>query len=97
MAELVYAYVCYAYTKHGGSLKQYRARGETGIHLRLRSVSRKGWEFKSPRAHNEFDFFCIYLLARAYRLRDMRGRFEEPEYIFEELSLRKNMKAVLSL
>lgn len=27
------------------------ARGGTGIRVRLRSVSRKGWEFKSPRAH----------------------------------------------
>ncbi len=28
------------------------ARGGTGIRVRLRSVSRKGWEFESPRAHS---------------------------------------------
>ncbi len=32
------------------------ARGGTGIRVRLRSVSRKGWEFKSPRAHLGWKF-----------------------------------------
>jgi hypothetical protein len=31
------------------------ARGGTGIRVRLRSVSRKGWEFESPRAHSVQD------------------------------------------
>ncbi len=26
---------------------------ESGIRVRLRSVSRKGWEFESPRAHKQ--------------------------------------------
>ena len=30
------------------------ARGGTGIRVRLRSVSRKAWEFESPRAHNRY-------------------------------------------
>ncbi len=32
------------------------ARGGTGIRVRLRSVSRKSWEFESPRAH--LKIFC---------------------------------------
>jgi hypothetical protein len=34
-----------------GIVEVNRSRGGTGIRVRLRSVSRKGWEFESPRDH----------------------------------------------
>ena len=41
--------------KISGTIKLYiRARGGIGIRVRFRSVSRKSWEFESPRAHKIF-------------------------------------------
>ena len=40
------------------------ARGGIGIRVRLRSVSRKGWEFESPRAHQYKAFLTKSLLGQ---------------------------------